>query len=260
MKSRRKRDNTPSKSRRLRKWLTGAIIAAVTAVLVQTITGAFTSIGSRLWTLFTGEAPIQVAVASDFVSFTRSPELRYVIPRPIEQIPRTPIYGVDPEEKFERWAESLGGVDGGSTLVQFTVTGRSQTPVILTNLRVTVIDRRPPLAGTFVGKPNAGPLELRYFSVNLDTSPTTIESFGEGEDDPANFPYKVSATEPEVFLISAYTETCDCAWVAELFWTAGDKSGSTIINNNGKPFRTTSTQNAALYNFIGEGELRRIER
>ena len=70
------------------------------------------------------------------------------------------------------------------------------------------------------------------------------------------FPYEVSATEPEVFLIAAHTERYDCTWVAELFWTTGDEKGSTIIDSDGKPFRTTSIGEAPTYLF-GEGKLTR---
>ncbi len=248
-----------SKARRLRKWFLGVLVAAFTAAFVQAMTGAFSKIGSSMWTLFMRQGPVQVTVASDFVSFSRSGHaLSYLIPRPIDQIPPSPIYLKDPPEKFEEWAGSLGAVDGRKTVVNIIVTGRSDTPVILTNLRVTVKDRRPPLPGIYVRLPGGGPISRRYFDVNLDASPPTIESADEVDDRPAEFPYKVSATEPEVFLINAHTETCDCTWVAELFWTAGDKKGSTIIDNNGKPFRTTSIKDAPIY-YFGGGELKRSE-
>ena len=248
-----------SKSRRLRNWLASVAVAAVTAGLIQMMTGAFTSIGSRLWALFTKQQPIQVAMASDFVSFHRDQKLSYVIPRSIDQIPPPPRYLKDPVEKFEQWAASLGAVEGPDTDVLVTVTGRSPAPVVLTNLRVTVVDRRPPLRGLHVRTPTAGPLNARYFNVNLDASPPTLESIDEFEDHPVKFPYRVSATEPEVFYISARTEKCDCTWIAELFWTAGDKKGSTIIKNNGKPFRTTSVENLPTYHF-GEAGLSKFEQ
>jgi len=50
---------------RFRKWALGASLAAVTAVVIQALTGAFTSVGSALWDLVTGQEPVEVTVLSD---------------------------------------------------------------------------------------------------------------------------------------------------------------------------------------------------
>jgi hypothetical protein len=58
------------------------------------------------------------------------------------------------------------------------------------------------------------------------------------------FPYEVSDEESETFWIVASTDGCYCTWTAELLWTFGQTEGSTVIDNNGEPFQTTSTANA----------------
>lgn len=248
-----------SRSPRLRKWFLGAILAAVTAAVVQIITGGVTSLGSSIWALLTGQEPLVVTVGSDFISFRHKGIYppSYVIPRPVDQIPPPPDEFEESTE-WRQWLDSLDAIDADETVIQITVMGSSATPVILTNLRVRVIERRPPFTGTHYTHPGGGPLGERYLEVNLDaTPPVIIASEVEFGDRPVNFPYKVSATEPEVFLIYAHTERCDCTWVVELYWTAGDERGSTIINDNGKPFRTTSTQNATLLP-LGEANQQRI--
>jgi hypothetical protein len=241
-----------------RKWAVGIIIAAITAVLTQALTGAFSSVSSALWAAVRGEDPVQIAVSSDSVTFQKQHlDLPgYVIPRPLGQITVPP--GQDQEvEKREQWAADLGGVQANRMDVQVTVLGRSSESVILTNLRVRIVNRRPPLLGTHItyGPLGEGVFE-RYLIVDLDSSPPKITDSvdqrflveGDPQDEkPVRFPYRVSQTEPEVFYIAVSTKTCDCTWVAELFWTTRGRNGSTIIDDNGHPFRVTSSRNAASY-------------
>ena len=57
---------------------------------------------------------------------------------------------------------------------------------------------------------------------------------------PINFPYKVSLTDPEVFMIFGNTSRCDCRWTAKLRWQSGDEDGTTTIRDGDDPFRTAS--------------------
>jgi hypothetical protein len=246
------------KSERLRKWFTGTLIAAVTAAVIQVLTGAFTSLGSRVQRLISNEEPIHTAVASGQISFAKTADYSYVIPKSVEQLPPPPSYPADPEEKFDQWAATAGGVDAHTTYVLVTVQGR-ESAVVLTGLRVRVVQRRPPLRGISVTKPNAGPLELRYFQVNLDATPVTVEAYDDTGEAPVSFPYKVSQTEAEVLYIFASTEECDCSWVAELFWMANGKAGSTVLDDNGRPFRTTAPHAANPIYHFGDRQLHRFE-
>jgi hypothetical protein len=263
---------------RLKKWALGVGVTAVTAVVIQALTGAFTSLGSNLWAFVTGQEPIDVTVQSDPLSFARDPlvgDPEYLIPRPPNQIPIPP----GDAEARDRWAAGLGGVDATWTDVQVTVTGRSSEPVILTNLRIRLLQRRPPLEGTHIIYGEIGDtVYARWVEVALDESPPAITGsvdYREGypgqphpdlpkgqkvNRDPIVFPYRVSATEPEVFYIRATAQSCDCSWVAELFWTAGGEQGSTIIDDSGKPFRTTSCANAPAYASLDGEPLYRVPR
>ena len=69
---------------------------------------------------------------------------------------------------------------------------------------------------------------------------------------PVNFPYRISATEPEVFEIRATAKQCDCQWTFELEWSSDGKTGWEEINNNGQPFRTVSAFGKPYYIFNGQ--------
>jgi hypothetical protein len=56
------------------------------------------------------------------------------------------------------------------------------------------------------------------------------------------FPYRVSAADPEVLLVTATTQTYDCDWYLELDWSSQGRTGTVRIDDHGRPFRTTSTK------------------
>lgn len=91
-------------------------------------------------------------------------------------------------------------------------------------------------------------MQGRYMEVDLSQQPVRI--LGSYKDPaappgapawdltPVVFPYVVSDTDTEVFMITAYANQCDCEWYAELYWSSGGKSGEAIIDDRGRPFRT----------------------
>ncbi len=58
------------------------------------------------------------------------------------------------------------------------------------------------------------------------------------------FPYTVSLSNSETFVIKASTEGCDCDWVVDLHRASQGQTGVLPINDNGRPFRTSSAKNA----------------
>jgi len=223
-------------------WIVGLVIVAIEELAVG---GIRTGI-SNLFDVVTGKQPVQVVAVPD----TLRPD--YVLTSPREEISGFPRSQAD-FDGFAAWARSKGAVDANATAVQVTITGRTSAAVVLTALRVRVLERGQPLEGINVTLPTAGPILVRGFSVDLDASPPMVEPRLEdvemlGEDaTPITFPFRVSSTEPEVFHIEARTTRCDCTWVAELFWTAGGEQGSTIIDDGGEPFRTTSSEASPTY-------------
>jgi hypothetical protein len=142
------------------------------------------------------------------------------------------------------WAERNGLIDAFSTAVQVVVQGRSDASVILLGLTVEVVSRDGPPTGALLPPEGAGGIGVRYFDVNLDQRSPEAELGQLNEpvpgERPINFPYKVSLSDPEVFLIFGQTQRCDCRWIAKLRWQSGDQEGTSMIRDGDQPFRTAS--------------------
>ncbi|MET9502659.1 helix-turn-helix transcriptional regulator [Streptomyces sp. NPDC006622] len=159
------------------------------------------------------------------------------------------------------WAASQGAVHGRETEVEISVQGRGSTAVVLTALRVRVVGR----AGLTPGNAYAmdrgcgGSITPRYFAVDLDRErPIARPVAGDdtGTAIPAvRMPYRVSAENPEVLLVTARTEGCDCSWYLELAWSSGGRTGTVRVDDHGRPFRTRSI--AGLPRYVYDTSARR---
>ncbi|WP_405591054.1 helix-turn-helix domain-containing protein [Streptomyces sp. NBC_01092] len=172
----------------------------------------------------------------------------YVIAKPPRQVPPPP----NPQDAAT-WAATQNAVHGRQTLVKITVQGRSSTAVVLEALRVRVVGRSAPMEGTNYAMDNGcgGALTPRYFDVDLDKD-RPVARPADGNDTgvtiPAmRLPYRVSAEDPEVLLVDAKTQTCDCSWYLELDWSSQGRTGTVRIDDHGRPFRTTSTKGLKNY-------------
>ncbi|MDX3232413.1 helix-turn-helix domain-containing protein [Streptomyces sp. ME19-01-6] len=181
---------------------------------------------------------------------------RYLINRSPSQVAPPPV-----EQDAAAWASAHGAVHGGTTNVEMTVKGRSESAVVLQALHVRVVGRRTPLPWTSFAMENGcgGSLTPRAFSVNLDAArPLAVPTDGNdaGEPIPAvRFPYRVSDTDPEVLLVNARTSGCACSWYLELDWTSGDREGTIRIDDHGAPFRTSGVKGRPEYGYQFEEQV-----
>ncbi|KAK1183211.1 helix-turn-helix transcriptional regulator [Streptomyces sp. NBS 14/10] len=181
---------------------------------------------------------------------------RYLINRPPTQVAPPPV-----EQDAAAWASAHGAVHGGTTNVEMTVKGRSESAVVLQALHVRVVGRRTSLPWSSFTMDNGcgGSLTPRAFSVNLDAArPLAVPTDGNdaGEQIPAvRFPYRVSDTDPEVLLVNARTSGCDCSWYLELDWTSGDREGTIRIDDHGAPFRTSGVKGRPEYGYQFEEQV-----
>lgn len=149
----------------------------------------------------------------------------------------------------EGWARALNAVPAGHLRMELTVHGTEGKPAVLHALYVHVVSARkaPGWNAYTMGSGCGGTLVPASFAVNLDdASPRARPVPGkEGERLTAStdFPYKVSATDPQVLNIDAATLGQDVSWYLELAWSSGDRQGTTRIDDHGRPFRTVA-QNA----------------
>lgn len=190
------------------------------------------------------DVPFTVAVrAEQDVAFG------WISDKPLSQIPARPSHDGD----WEGWARRTGAVPADTLTVFFTVQGKTAAQVTLTDLRVRVVQRRPPLPGTRFVVAGGGPTTYRWVRADLDKEPPTLSS---GTDEllerytpaherrPIRFPYRVALSDAETFAVEGWADECDCSWIIELSWASQGRVGKTIIDNGGAPFRVTGTGNA----------------
>ncbi|MFF8289012.1 helix-turn-helix domain-containing protein [Streptomyces sp. NPDC016309] len=183
----------------------------------------------------------------------------YVIAKPPSQVPPPPA----PQDAAP-WAATQGAVDGGETLVHLSVQGRSDTAVVLEALRVRVVGRKAPAEGNAYAMDQGcgGSITPRYFAVDLDKDrplARAVAGNDAGTPIPAvRMPYRVSAKEPEVLLVTAGTSSCDCRWYLELDWSSQGRKGTVRIDDDGRPFRTSAIEGLPQYTYDTLG--RRWER
>jgi hypothetical protein len=233
---------------RARRWLFGLVIAGVAAALTSYVTGGVTAGVDRARALVEEEsAPVGVTVTSSGARGSG----HWVFTDSIGSVKSLPLPTGDlgDLEVWDAWAGQHGGMDGDMTAVEVVVEGTTPYPVVLRELTVDVVERRPAPRGVHVMPFGGGPVGVRHFQVDLDKSPPNVASLpAEFDDTPAiDFPYRVSQTEPEVLSIRAYTLGCDCSWRANLEWVYQGKTGTTVIDDRGKPFRTVAGARSVQY-------------
>ena len=174
----------------------------------------------------------------------------YVIDKPSTQVPPPPV-----AQDAAVWAAAQGATHGGETMVQISVQGRSSTAVVLDALRVRVVGRAAPAGGNSYAMDNGcgGALTPRMFSVDLDADRPIARSEagndGENEIPAIRMPYRVSAEDPEILLVTARTVGCDCSWYLELDWSSQGRTGTARIDDHGTPFRTTGDKKLPQYSY-----------
>ncbi|MFH8448599.1 helix-turn-helix domain-containing protein [Streptomyces fungicidicus] len=174
----------------------------------------------------------------------------YVVAKPPEQVPPPPA-----PQDARTWAGTQSAVHGGGTTVQLSVQGTSDTAVVLTALRVRVAGRADPAPGNAYAMDQGcgGALTPRYFDVDLDKDrplARAVPGNDAGTPIPAvRMPYRVSATDPEVLLVTARTAHCDCRWYLELDWSSQGRTGTVRIDDDGRPFRTSGLAGLPRYEY-----------
>jgi hypothetical protein len=174
----------------------------------------------------------------------------YVIAGPPGQVPPPPA-----PQDAGTWAGTQAAVHGGETTVELSVQGTSDTAVVLTALRVRVAGRGDPAPGNAYAMDQGcgGALTPRYFAVDLDRErplARAVAGNDAGTPIPAvRMPYRVSATDPEVLLVTARTGSCDCRWYLELDWSSQGRAGTVRVDDHGRPFRTSGIEGLPRYTY-----------
>ncbi|MFH8345807.1 helix-turn-helix domain-containing protein [Streptomyces sp. NPDC018045] len=165
----------------------------------------------------------------------------YMLDKPSTEVPPPPS-GPD----ARGWANALGGVPGGHLRVSLAVQGTGDQAVVLHSLTVRTTTRTASVAGSAYSMGNGcgGGLTPASFDVGLDAAqPLTRPVAGEQGDRkiPAtDFPFKVSASDPQMLYVDAHAEANDVSWYLELEWSSGGRRGTLRLDDHGRPFRTNA--------------------
>ncbi|WP_037601395.1 helix-turn-helix domain-containing protein [Streptacidiphilus rugosus] len=199
----------------------------------------------------TGPPPFQVNVLSD--NWDSQCGQWFLLGQPPAKVPPPPSL-----QQTNAWAAALGGIPAEDLRLQVTVQGTSARPVVLHALYVRIVSSRPapkrigytPASGCGAG------LDPANFAVDLDSPAPRAKPVaglvGSGLTATlSNFPYQVSATDPQVIDVDAHTTDQDVSWYLELVWSQGSRQDVARIDDNGKPFRTVGLKGLPAYFYDG---------
>ncbi|MFF9089005.1 helix-turn-helix domain-containing protein [Streptomyces sp. NPDC014991] len=159
------------------------------------------------------------------------------------------------EQDAPAWVDVHQAVSAGEQFVTFTVQGTGEETVVLEELSVRMAGKRSPLAWNdyamgYPGVGCGGGVPTHSFTVALDgMRPAPVPEAGQRD-----FPFKVSRSDPEVFYIRADASAYDVSWYLELAWSSGNRHGTLLIDDAGRPFRTSGDNGRPAYAFPLGGE------
>lgn len=155
----------------------------------------------------------------------------------------------------DTWYVQHGAMPASGYYVPITLQGSGSHTVIITDIQIRVVSRRPAFVGSvpsFGG--GCGGSDYYKFAADLDTTPVVVKPIdareGTGKTTAAvPLPHTLSESTPEVWYLEADTKWCACEWEAEIDWTSDGKSGTATVTNNGRPFQTAALSKAHSYVF-----------
>lgn len=154
------------------------------------------------------------------------------------------------EQDSPGWVSANGAVSARDQTVKLTVQGTGKDTVVLESLHVRVAGTSAPLAWNtykmgYLGVGCGGRVPQHSFDLDLDASVPRPNPQSAAD----NFPYKVSASDPEAFYINATANTRYVRWYLELEWSSGNRQGVVRIDDAGKPFATSGDRSRPVYAF-----------
>jgi hypothetical protein len=171
------------------------------------------------------------------------------------------IYGVIPADvrttgspgpgcdEFRDWLKLNKGVDGGDTKLQLIVQGKVAKPILISEMRVKVLHKLPPVTGIPVSCPSAAEAKYRPIEIDLDADPPRVKyQFGKKA-----FGFTVGAGETETFNIVATTTRGHYTWLIELDLVVDGDQRTIEIGSPGAPFETTARQSSGDWEWDYEG-------
>ncbi|TDB87073.1 hypothetical protein E1264_15770 [Actinomadura sp. KC216] len=209
------------------------------------------------------QSPLSMATTINPIQGVRSGNFggSFIFSQPPTQLPPLPSGYLEDPQIAHGWGYRNGGVDADQTFVEVVIQGSSAKSVVLTRLLIKVQHRAGAPRATHVKVyPGADGVDGRWAHVNLDEQAPVLEDMsnhsysGDDPGGPWSFPLRVSQEAVEVIFLNAITTKYDVQWTGELHFVADGKPGIVPITNNGKPFRTVSSENSEPYK-VENGQL-----
>lgn len=132
------------------------------------------------------------------------------------------------------------GVSASKTGLGFTVQGVEGQTVVLLGLAVEVVSKEEPLRGSRVPVVCQGDPPNRNLAVDLDQqNPQVVKAASRAGDggsrSDTGWPYTVSGSDPEHFVVQPSTRTHDVTFTLLLKWAWNGKRGSCASTTKGSP-------------------------
>ncbi|MGW6745414.1 hypothetical protein ACWGDX_32530 [Streptomyces sp. NPDC055025] len=228
-------------------WKRPALVTAYGVVAAAVIGGWLTQGGIEVFSAaFGGEEPNKpvLTVGANDAVFC-STWLLSKEPNFFAQKLRSDLRGVDPfgdqmDSVLEKSKNSTGSQVPTGNRVDVTIEGKKEQVVILEGLKPNIVKKSTLGDLATVGDQCGGGFPARFFKTDLDAPRPKFE-IADVDDEgnliskPIDFPYRVSSSEPEKFVLMGQTEGV-VEWTATLYWVADGKAGNVEIDDDGKPF------------------------
>lgn len=226
---------------KLSKSLAALAVAASTALVGWAVTFFAPGVWETTKRIGGSDPPLEVIVleANEFDSPMQVPtfDQRFIWPMAWSELP---------ESLDARTARQFDAAYAEQTAIRVIARGTGPDRVTIHRIEVHVVQKDLPLRGVWDVDPGSGgESPVRYLTAELDTE-TLTWSDGSGQAIGAR-PVYVTNEEEENFDILANARNCDCRWIVQVTYTVRGEGPQTITARarDGRPFRTSSPQNAA---------------
>lgn len=213
---------------------------ALTAAISWGVTFFFTGVTSS------PGPPIFVSVQPELTKIVgglRGPGV--VLPVGIRVVEAPPYGCVD----FSAWARQYGGVPDKAQM-RIVVQGNSSDAVLISNMRIKVLDRLPALGGLNLRCRPQGEAQIREIDANLDATPPIVNYMSGTKELP--FGFTLSKGETEVFDVVAETKNAHCIFDIALDVIVGGRRQTIIVDNYGQHFEATGAPDRPEWDWFGD--------
>jgi hypothetical protein len=145
-------------------------------------------------------------------------------------------------------------------LMELSVQATGDETVVLHALHVRMVEKDAPLPWNAytMGVGCGGEMRPMGLDVNLDAAqPRAVPVAGlqgDREIPASDFPYKVSADDPQMLRVTAHTTGHSVRWYLELEWSSEGRQGTLRLDDRGRPFATSAATGRPTFDYpLGSG-------